>query len=225
MDDLGQIAGIVGTLSEITELKKTEQALKSSEEQFRLLYEKAPIGYHSLDPDGCLLTVNQTWLDTLGYKKEEVIGRRFIEFMTEDSREIFNAVLNRIRDGENEISSELQLEKRKGKILDASFNGIAIRDIAGNFLKTHCVFTDISENKEILRNLRKVAGQAEGLKGFIPICAGCQKIQDLEQQTEPWVPPAQYISERLPEIRFSHGMCPDCIRKWYPDYESDLDDQ
>ena len=224
-DDLDQIAGIVGAFSEITDLKKTELALKSSEEQFRLLYEKAPIGYHSLDPDGCLLTVNQTWLDTLGYKKEEVIGRSFLEFMTEDSREIFNDGLNRVRDGENEITSELRLQKRNGKIIDASFNGIAIRDIAGNFLKTHCVFTDISANKEILRNLRKVAGQAEGLKGFIPICAGCQKIQDLDQQKKPWVPPAEYISERLPAIRFSHCMCPDCIRKWYPDYENEIEDQ
>ncbi len=222
-DDLDQIAGIVGALSEITELKKSEQALKSSEEQFRLLYEKAPIGYHSLDPDGRLLTVNQTWLDTLGYKKEEVIGRSFFEFITEDSGEIFSAGLKRVRDGCNELASEFQLIKREGKIIDASFSGIAIRDTAGNFLKTHCVFIDISANKEILRNLRKVAGQAKGLKGFIPICAGCQRIQDLEQKKKPWVSPAQYISERLPDIRFSHGMCPDCIRKWYPDYEHEDD--
>ena len=224
-NEKNEIAGIVGTFSEITDLKKTEQALKASEEQFRLLYEKAPIGYQSLDPSGRLIIVNQIWLDTLGYKKEEVIGRSFTEFMTEDSREIFNEGLNRIRMGADETSSELQLKKKGGEIIDASFNGITIRDAAGHFLKTHCVFIDISKDKEILRNLRKVAGQAKALKGFIPICAGCQMIQDLEKKEKPWVPAAQYISERLTDIRFSHGMCPKCIRKWYPDYKNGIDDK
>lgn len=219
-DDQNEIAGIVGALSEITDLKKTEQALKASEEQFRLLYERAPIGYQSLDSEGRLIIVNQTWLDTLGYEKEEVIGRSFTEFMTEGSWEIFNDGLSRIREGGDETSSELQLKKKGGEIIDASFSGITIRDAAGNFLKTHCVFLDITKDKEILRNLMKVAGQAKGLKGFIPICAGCQKIQDLERKEKPWTPPAQYISERLPDIRFSHGMCPECIRKWYPGYEN-----
>jgi PAS domain S-box-containing protein len=223
-NDQDEIAGIVGTLSEITDLKKTQLALKTSEEQFRLLYEKAPIGYHSLDPEGRLIIVNQTWLDTLGYEKDEVIGRSFTEFMTDESWKIFNSVLGRIMEGQNETSSELQLIKIGGDILDASFNGIAIRDTSGNFLRTHCVFIDISKEKEIMRTLKKVAGQAEGLKGFIPICAGCKNIQDLDQPKKPWIPPAQYISERLPDIRFSHGMCPDCMRKWYPEYEEVISD-
>lgn len=219
-DDRGQVAGIVGAFIDITDLKKTERALKSSEEQFRQLYEKSPVGYQSLDINGDLIIVNRTWLDTLGYKKEEVLGRSFREFMTEDSRESFTAGFDRIREEGNVVDVEFQLRKKDGEIFDASFNGIAVSDAEGNFLKTHCVFVDITRNKEILRTLRKVAGQAKGLKGFIPMCAGCKKIQDSEQESKPWVSPDQYISDRLPEILFSHGMCPECIRKWYPDYEN-----
>ena len=219
-DDLDEVGGIVGAFTDITDLKKTEHALKSSEEQFRQLYEKAPIGYQSLDINGDLIIVNQTWLDILGYKKEEVLGRSFLEFMPEDSRESFKAGFDRIREEGNVSGAEFQLQKKDGKIIDASFNGIAVRDDEGNFLKTHCVFIDITRNRELLRSLRKVAGQAKGLKGFIPICAGCKKIQDLEQQRKPWISPDQYISDHLPDILFSHGMCPDCIQEWYPGYDN-----
>ncbi len=134
--------------------------------------------------------------------------------------ESFTACFDRIRKEGKALGAEFQLRKKDGEIFDASFNGISLRDVGGNFLKMHCVFIDITRNKEILRTLRKVAGQAKGLKGFIPMCAGCKKIQDMEQESKPWVSPDQYISDRLPEILFSHGICPDCIRKWYPDYEN-----
>ena len=52
-------------MSDITDRKRTENAVKESEEKFRLLYEKAPLGYQSLDEHGHFLEVNQAWLDTL----------------------------------------------------------------------------------------------------------------------------------------------------------------
>jgi PAS domain S-box-containing protein len=46
-----------------------------------MLYEKAPLGYQSLDENGHFIVVNQTWLDTLGYTREEVIGKSFADFL------------------------------------------------------------------------------------------------------------------------------------------------
>ena len=59
----------------ITERKKMEHEIRQSEERFQLLFNKAPLGYQSLDSEGCFIEVNQKWLDTLGYSKEEVIGK------------------------------------------------------------------------------------------------------------------------------------------------------
>jgi two-component system, cell cycle sensor histidine kinase and response regulator CckA len=43
------------------------------ESLLKVLYEKAPLGYQSLDENGHFIVVNQTWLDTLGYSREEVL--------------------------------------------------------------------------------------------------------------------------------------------------------
>lgn len=219
LDEKGELGGIVGAFSDITDLKKAEASLRLREENFRMFFEKAPIGYQSLDEEGNLQIVNQTWLGILGYKKKDVLGKPFLRVVSENSQEEFKENFNRLK-GEGRLSgAEFQLKKQDGEIVDVSYSGTVLRDAQGSFLKTQCVFIDITKSKEILRVMQRVAGQAKGLRGYIPICAGCRRIQDIDKKGSPWVIPEKYISERLPEIRFSHGMCPDCIRKWYPDYE------
>ena len=51
------------------------------------------------------------------------------------------------------------------------------------------------------------------LEGFLPICANCKKIRNLENQ---WEQIERYIA-RHSLAEFSHGICPDCAQKLYPD--------
>jgi hypothetical protein len=53
------------------------------------------------------------------------------------------------------------------------------------------------------------------LSGYLPICASCKKIRDDKGY---WNQVEAYISEHS-EIEFSHGLCPDCAKKLYPDLE------
>jgi DNA-binding LacI/PurR family transcriptional regulator len=68
--------------------------------------------------------------------------------------------------------------------------------------------------------LEKVQGYAHDLEtkvktlsGFLPICVSCKKIRDDKGY---WNQVEAYISEHS-EVEFSHGICPDCIKKLYPD--------
>ena len=55
------------------------------------------------------------------------------------------------------------------------------------------------------------------LEGFIPICASCKKIRNTENQ---WEQMEIYITQNS-LAKFSHGVCPDCARKLYPDLYED----
>ena len=55
------------------------------------------------------------------------------------------------------------------------------------------------------------------LEGFIPICANCKKIKSAEDQ---WEQIEKYITKHS-LAQFSHGICPDCARKLYPDLYDD----
>jgi hypothetical protein len=61
------------------------------------------------------------------------------------------------------------------------------------------------------RHLRRQADQIRLLQGLLPICAHCKMIRD-NQGT--WHPIESYLS-RHTEVQFSHGICPDCLRKHY----------
>lgn len=60
-----------------------------SEDYYRELYEKSPLGYQSLDCDGNFLIVNRAWLDVLGYSRGDVIGKWFGDFLAPEFRDAF----------------------------------------------------------------------------------------------------------------------------------------
>jgi PAS domain S-box-containing protein len=83
----GKIIGSIGIIKDISEQKKIKLELEESEKRFKQLYERAPIPYHTLSPDGILTDVNEKWCEVFGCLKQEVIGKSIFDFITEDERE------------------------------------------------------------------------------------------------------------------------------------------
>ena len=70
-----------------------------------------------------------------------------------------------------------------------------------------------NRERRLLAELQAASEQVRHLSGLIPICAGCKKIRDdrgFWQQVE------EYISNHSDAV-FTHGLCPDCIRKYFGD--------
>ena len=61
--------------------------------------------------------------------------------------------------------------------------------------------------------LKNTLAEVKTLKGFIPICASCKKIRDDEGF---WGQVESYITQHT-DAQFSHGICPDCEWRLYPD--------
>ena len=73
-----------------------------------------------------------------------------------------------------------------------------------------------SELIEAVRNYsRELENKVATLSGFLPICASCKKIRDDKGY---WNQVEAYISEHS-EVQFSHGLCPDCVKKLYPEID------
>ncbi|MDP2104781.1 MAG: hypothetical protein Q8J76_02210, partial [Desulfobulbaceae bacterium] len=64
------------------------------------------------------------------------------------------------------------------------------------------------------RDLEKALTEVKKLSGFLPICASCKKIRD---DGGYWQQVEIYIRDHS-EAQFSHGICPDCIKKLYPEF-------
>jgi PAS domain S-box-containing protein len=71
----------------ITERKTAERKLAVSNERYRNLYENTPIMLHSINSRGMVVAVSNYWLSSMGYTREEVIGRPLTSFLTDESRQ------------------------------------------------------------------------------------------------------------------------------------------
>jgi phosphoserine phosphatase RsbU/P len=88
---------------------------------------------------------------------------------------------------------------------------------AGELLARIAVGRRLLETREALfesaAEVRRALAEVKTLRGIVPICAGCKKIRD---DSGFWQQVECYVRDHS-EAEFSHGLCPECIKTYYPD--------
>jgi PAS domain S-box-containing protein len=139
---------IQAIVRDITERKRAEAALRASEERFRQLYNKTPAMLHSIDPGGRIVSVSDAWLERLGYAREEVLGRRSVEFLTPESRRLAeDERLPRLFQRGWSKDSPYQIVAKNGKIIDILISSVVVRNEYGDPISTLAVVTDVTERR------------------------------------------------------------------------------
>ena len=205
---------------EIEESKRMEKTLEEKEKRYRELFDFAPIGYHELDTQGRIIAVNRTELDMLGYTNEEMIGQ-FVWKFVGDSDSSQQRVLNKLNGVILPTKGEERVFLRKdGSTIQVLIEENILRDTTNYIIGIRTTLEDITERKRleqeresIMFELQNALSNVKTLSGLIPICASCKKIRNDQGF---WNQLESYIMEHS-DATFSHGICPDCIQKLYPD--------
>jgi len=176
---------------EIAEHKLNETRLRQSEERFSHLFEKAPLGYQSLDENGNFLLINHAWTETLGYTKDEVIGKWFGDFIDQNEVDKFPARFSEFKKN-GKVQAEISMMHKNGTKRLIAFEGnIGYKD-DGNFDKTHCILRDVTESRQLEEKLREnerqLASMVSNLPGFVYRC----------EYDDDWT--MLYMSEQCKEI-------------------------
>jgi PAS domain S-box-containing protein len=152
--------------AEINQRKRAESFLKKSEEQFKLLFENAPIGMFIISNEGKTLRANKAFCNTIGYDYHEILGAPikyiFNSSKSGDVKSTFRLIL------ENEtLDTECNLIKRDGRKITVILKAIKISDDNGELKNTLIQVLDITAIKkaqsEILLALDK-AKESDRLK-------------------------------------------------------------
>ena len=121
-----------------------DHTLQQSEEKYKTLYDHAPLGYHSLDENGDFVDVNQTWLDLLGYEKEEVIGKNYSDLLHPDYRDNFVNNFPTLKSRGHVQDVHFKLKHKNGNYIHIALEGCIGCHPDGSFKQTYCVIQDIS---------------------------------------------------------------------------------
>ena len=126
-----------------------------SETKLRLDLDHIPVGYQSLDEEGNLLDVNNTWCRLLGYAREEVLSRNFAEFLHPDDADCFRQHFSQSKASGEMHDIQLRLMHENGSVIYATFNRKIVCNEDGSFKQTHCTFSDISDLKHTEARLQE----------------------------------------------------------------------
>jgi len=137
---------------DITHLKQAEEQLHRYAAEISDLYNLAPCGYHSLDPQGVFLRINDTELKWLGYKREEIVGRkRFPDLLQPDSLKLFEEAFAGFKRRGWVRDLEFELVRKDGTHLPIVINSTAVYNDAGEYVMSRSTVFDNTDRKALER--------------------------------------------------------------------------
>lgn len=216
------IDALAARLGKTIQRKRAEGALQESEEHFRSVAQSASDAIITIDSAGSIVFWNSAAETLFGYSPNEVINKPIAFIMPERFREVHQKRLSQVAlGGESKIIGKMVevLGLRK----DGSEFPIEV-SLATWKTKESMFFTgvvrDITERKwaeaereKLILELKEALSKVKQLSGMLPICASCKKIRDDKGY---WKQIESYIGDHS-EAEFTHGICPECVKKLYPD--------
>jgi two-component system, cell cycle sensor histidine kinase and response regulator CckA len=134
--------------------KQAEEALRQSREEFKDLFDNAPVGFHEVDAEGRIVRINNTALKMLGYSAEELLGQ-FVWKITAEEEVSRKAVLAKLSGkGTPEEVLEKMLRRKDGSTFPVIINNRLLKRGGGAVTGIRATIQDITDRKQAEEKLR-----------------------------------------------------------------------
>ncbi|MGG6293131.1 PAS domain S-box protein [Leptolyngbya sp. AN02str] len=151
----GQPQRMIGVNFDITNHKQAQAVISQYAREVEDLYNHAPCGYHSVDAQGKIIKINNTALQWLGFRRDEVLGKSVEEFLSEESAQFFreNYPVFKRQGAIQDI--ELDFICRDRTIFPVLLNATAVRDQDGTYLYSRSTLFDHRKLKVATTSLKR----------------------------------------------------------------------
>jgi diguanylate cyclase (GGDEF)-like protein/PAS domain S-box-containing protein len=156
-DEWNELVGYIGTMTDLTDIKRMENALRESEQHFRDIIEHAPLGTVTVTLDGRFIEVNQAFCDIVGYPRETLKNLSFEILTHPDDIRISHDNIRRLLAGEiDSYRVEKRYFHKDGHIVWARVNASLQRGLMGEPQSLIAQMENISEHKNREWQLRQL---------------------------------------------------------------------
>lgn len=145
---------LVESFLDISDRKRTEEALRASEERYRDLLDNANDLVQSVDANGSFVYVNRAWKETLGYTDAEVASLKVFDVICPSCQEHCSALFREIMGGAAIPRVEVKFVARDGRVVDLE-GSINCCVVDGKPALTRGIFRDITERKRMEQELQQ----------------------------------------------------------------------
>ena len=154
-DEQGRTMYLDGLILDITSRRDAEEALRKSEAIYQDLVETCQDLIWQCDGEGRYVYLNPAWEEVFGYKRSEMLGKRFSDFQSSEAAERDLAEFSRLLQGNMLTGYETIHIGKDGKEIHLMFNAKAVRDQDGRIAGTRGTAYDITERKQLVDALQK----------------------------------------------------------------------
>jgi len=219
-DEAGNVTHYRGVDRDITIRKQAAKKLQESEKFMNSLLENSRTPILVVNPDTSIRYVNPTLTKLTGYSIEELKGQKipYPWWIEGDSRSgVEKEKKEYMFKGTRRF--EKLFRKKDGSEFWVEINTAPVY-FDGEIKYSLTQWVDITERKRaeeernrLVSELRHALSEVRILGGLLPICSSCKKIRDDKGY---WNQIESYIRDHS-EAEFSHSICPECVKKLYPD--------
>lgn len=226
LGERGEVVALAIIGFDITERKRTENALQQSERRIRDIASALGEGIYVLDDRGEVTFMNPEAERLLGWSEAELRGRNIHDAVHPRRSEGTPLAFDEcpmhtvVRTGLRYDSHDEIFVRRDGTTFPTSVISVPLRE-AGRIVASVTAFRDISaakraqlEREKLIGELQQALAEIKTLHGILPICSSCKKIRD---DSGAWHQLEVYIRDRT-DAEFTHGLCADCAARLYPRY-------
>jgi len=176
VDGAGRVVSIAAISRDVGERRRAEQALRTSEQRYRDLFEKANDLIATADLDGRLTSVNTAFASVLGYAREELVGRLLSELVPPEWHEEIDRALDRKLDSEVSTTVyEHELIAKDGRRISVEVASRLI-EAGGRAIGTQAICRNVSERKAAERSLRAAEQRYRSLVERLPLVTFVEAI-------------------------------------------------
>ncbi len=169
LDSEGNVSLIVEKLQDITARKRTEDALKKSEERFRAFVENANDLVFTVSLDGLFTYVSPKWMELLGHDPADILGKSFEEFVhPEDVLACWGFLEKVVTTQEKGEGVEYRVRRQDGRWRWHFSTGSSLKDEAGKVVSFLGIARDITERKRAEQETRAQFDFLQTLMETIP---------------------------------------------------------
>jgi len=150
------IDALAERIGHITERKRAEEALRSSEGKLRAMFDAITDGIVTIDMEGHVLDLNEAAFRMPGYSsREELLGANAFDFVSEKDRErVANDIMKSISEGTALSNIEYTVMKKDGSTFDCDLSAAMLKDDSDNPVGFIAVERDVTERKWMEESLR-----------------------------------------------------------------------
>ncbi len=152
----GKVRITSGVVIDVDEIHRARELASAERLRFEQIYQSTPAMMHTISADGDITQVSDYWLSYFGYERDEVIGRKSLDFLDDESRErAITHTLPELFETGHQSNIPYRFKRKDGRTVDVLLSSFLERDQHGKPLRSFAVMTDVTPLRTAYEQLER----------------------------------------------------------------------